>query len=109
MAAVNRALVNKLTLNGLIWGPMTFGVAAWLAPRPVGNAVGLEWAGTHRLPTWLGFWPCVISLSPAVLSELTERLSANGCSLVWCATAPTLSPESPQGAADTYRSARVST
>jgi hypothetical protein len=42
MAAVNRALVSKLTLNGLIWGRMTFGVAAWLAPRPVGNAVGLD-------------------------------------------------------------------
>src|SRR5215813_11438 len=42
MATVNRSLVNKLTLNGLIWGRMTFGVAAWLAPEPVGNAVGLD-------------------------------------------------------------------
>ncbi len=51
MAAVNRALVSKLTLNGLIWGRMTFGVAAWLAPRPVGNAVGLdnEWESTGCL------------------------------------------------------------
>jgi hypothetical protein len=39
MVAVNRTLASKLTLNGLIWGRMTFGVAAWLAPRPVGNAV----------------------------------------------------------------------
>ncbi|HKT83488.1 MAG TPA: hypothetical protein VJQ84_06585 [Solirubrobacterales bacterium] len=26
----------------MIWGRMTFGVAAWLAPRSVGNAVGLD-------------------------------------------------------------------
>ena len=55
MVAVNRALVRKLTLNGLIWGRMTFGGAAWLAPRPVGNAVGLDMGGIHRLPTWFGF------------------------------------------------------
>jgi hypothetical protein len=42
MVAVNRDLRSKLTLNGLIWGRMTFGVAAWLAPGPVGNAVGLD-------------------------------------------------------------------
>ena len=42
MLAVNRDLLSKLTLNGLIWGRMSFGVAAWLAPRPVGNAVGLD-------------------------------------------------------------------
>jgi hypothetical protein len=48
MAAVNRALVSKLTLNGLIWGRMTFGVAAWLAPRPVGNAVGLDMSGNPQ-------------------------------------------------------------
>jgi len=42
MLAVNGDLLSKLTLNGLIWGRMSFGVAAWLAPRPVGNAVGLD-------------------------------------------------------------------
>jgi hypothetical protein len=40
--------VNKLTLNGLIWGRMTFGVAAWLAPRQVGNAVGLDMSGNPQ-------------------------------------------------------------
>lgn len=48
MAAVNRTLVSKLTLNGLIWGRMTFGVAAWLAPRQVGNAVGLDMAANPQ-------------------------------------------------------------
>jgi len=38
MVAVNGTLVSKLTLNGLIWGRMTFGAAAWLAPRAVGGA-----------------------------------------------------------------------
>ena len=42
IVAVNRSSVSRLTLNGLIWGRMTFGVAAWLAPRSVGNAVGLD-------------------------------------------------------------------
>lgn len=88
---------------------MTFGVTAWLAPRPVGKALSLDMAGIHRLSTWLGCWPCAISLSPAVPTEPTERFSDSGCSLVWSATAPTPSPESPQGAADTYRSAQVST
>lgn len=45
---MNRALVSKLTLNGLIWGRMTFGVAAWLAPRPVGNAVGFDVSGNPQ-------------------------------------------------------------
>ena len=48
MGAVNRSLVNKLTLSGLIWGRMTFGVAAWLAPRSVGNAVGLDMSGNPQ-------------------------------------------------------------
>jgi hypothetical protein len=48
MVAVNRTLASKLTLNGLIWGRMTFGVAAWLAPRPVGNAVGLDMSGNPQ-------------------------------------------------------------
>jgi len=48
MVAVNRSLVSKLTLNGLIWGRMTFGVAAWLAPRAVGNAVGLDMKGNPQ-------------------------------------------------------------
>jgi len=48
MVAVSRTLVSKLTLNGLIWGRMTFGVAAWLAPRPVGNAVGLDMSGNPQ-------------------------------------------------------------
>jgi hypothetical protein len=48
MAVVNRGLLSKLTLNGLIWGRMTFGVAAWLAPRPVGNAVGLDMSGNPQ-------------------------------------------------------------
>jgi hypothetical protein len=48
MAAVSRGLLSKLTLNGLIWGRMTFGVAAWLAPRPVGNAVGLDMSGNPQ-------------------------------------------------------------
>lgn len=45
---MNRDLLNKLTLTGLIWGRMTFGVAAWLAPRPVGNAVGLDMEGNPQ-------------------------------------------------------------
>jgi hypothetical protein len=48
MGAVNRALATKLALNGLIWGRMTFGVAAWLAPRPVGGALGLDVAGNPQ-------------------------------------------------------------
>jgi hypothetical protein len=48
MAAVNRGPLSKLTLNGLIWGRMTFGVAAWLAPRRVGNAVGLDMSGNPQ-------------------------------------------------------------
>jgi hypothetical protein len=45
---VNRVLAGKLALNGLIWGRMSFGVAAWLAPRRVGNAVGLDMAGNPQ-------------------------------------------------------------
>src|SRR5262249_7010999 len=45
---LNRSLVSKLTLNGLIFGRMTFGVAAWLAPRSVGNAVGLDMSGNPQ-------------------------------------------------------------
>lgn len=45
---MNRGLLSKLTLNGLIWGRMTFGVAAWLAPRRVGNAVGLDMSGNPQ-------------------------------------------------------------
>lgn len=48
MVAVNRALATKLALNGLIWGRMTFGIAAWLAPRPVGGALGLDMAGNPQ-------------------------------------------------------------
>jgi hypothetical protein len=48
MVAVDRARVRKLALNGLIWGRMTFGVAAWLAPRPVGRAAGLDMAGNPQ-------------------------------------------------------------
>jgi hypothetical protein len=48
IGAANRALASKLTLNGLIWGRMTFGVAAWLAPRPVGRALGLDVAGNPQ-------------------------------------------------------------
>lgn len=40
--------MKKLSLNGLIWGRMTFGVAAWLAPRPIGRAVGLDMAGNPQ-------------------------------------------------------------
>ncbi|HEY2716233.1 MAG TPA: hypothetical protein VGI73_08445 [Solirubrobacterales bacterium] len=45
---MNQDLLSRLTLNGLIWGRMTFGVAAWLAPRPVGNAVGLDMSGNPQ-------------------------------------------------------------
>jgi hypothetical protein len=48
MVAVDRARVRKLALNGLIWGRMTFGVAAWLEPRPVGRAAGLDMAGNPQ-------------------------------------------------------------
>jgi hypothetical protein len=48
MVAVNRLLASKTTLNGLVWGRMTFGVAAWLAPRPVGQALGLDMAGNPQ-------------------------------------------------------------
>jgi len=45
---MNRVLASKLALNGLIWGRLTFGVAAWLAPRPVGRALGLDMAGNPQ-------------------------------------------------------------
>ncbi|HEX3609971.1 MAG TPA: hypothetical protein VHU14_09950 [Solirubrobacterales bacterium] len=45
---MNRVLASKLTLNGLIWGQMTFGAAAWLAPRPVGKALGLDMVGNPQ-------------------------------------------------------------
>lgn len=48
MGGVNRTLPSKLALNGLIWGRMTFGVAAWLAPRPLGRALGLDMAGNPQ-------------------------------------------------------------
>lgn len=48
MAAVNRSPVSKLTLNGLIGGRMAFGIAAWLAPRSVGNAIGLDMSGNPQ-------------------------------------------------------------
>lgn len=48
MIAVNQNLATNLALNGLIWGRMTFGVAAWLAPRPVGKALGLDMAGNPQ-------------------------------------------------------------
>ena len=48
MVAVNRILASKLALNGLIWGRMSFGIAAWLAPRPVGKALGLDMAGNPQ-------------------------------------------------------------
>ena len=48
MVAVNRVLASKLALNGLIWGRMSFGIAAWLAPRPVGKALGLDMAGNPQ-------------------------------------------------------------
>ncbi len=48
MVAVTRVLASKLALNGLIWGRMTFGVAAWLAPRPVGTALGLDMVGNPQ-------------------------------------------------------------
>ncbi|HET7590814.1 MAG TPA: hypothetical protein VFK14_11610 [Solirubrobacterales bacterium] len=48
MGAVNRPSADKLALNGLIWGRMTFGVAAWLAPRPVGRALGLDMDGNPQ-------------------------------------------------------------
>jgi hypothetical protein len=50
MLAVNQALASKLALNGLIWGRMTFGVTAWLAPRPIGRALGLDVAGNPQAP-----------------------------------------------------------
>jgi hypothetical protein len=45
---VNRVLANNLAMHGLIWGRMTFGVAAWLAPRRVGKALGLDMAGNPQ-------------------------------------------------------------
>lgn len=45
---MDRGLVRKLALNGLIWGRMSFGVAAWLAPRSVGTAVGLDMDGNPQ-------------------------------------------------------------
>ncbi|MET0557809.1 MAG: hypothetical protein ABW065_03950 [Solirubrobacterales bacterium] len=45
---MDRGLVRKLTLSGLIWGRLTFGVAAWLAPRRVGRAVGLDMDGNPQ-------------------------------------------------------------
>lgn len=50
MVAVNQVLASKLALNGLIWGRMTFGVTAWLAPRPIGGALGLDMAGNPQAP-----------------------------------------------------------
>jgi hypothetical protein len=47
---MDRAPATKLALNGLIWGRMSFGVAAWLAPRPVGDALGLDMAGNPQAP-----------------------------------------------------------
>lgn len=54
MVAVNRVLASKLALNGLIWGRMTFGVAAWLAPPPVGKALGLDMVGNPQAVYLLG-------------------------------------------------------
>jgi hypothetical protein len=48
MAAVDRVLGRKLALNSLIWGRMTFGVATWLAPRPIGRALGLDMVGNPQ-------------------------------------------------------------
>lgn len=48
MVVMARVPARKLSLNGLIWGRMSFGVAAWLAPRPVGNAVGLDMEGNPQ-------------------------------------------------------------
>jgi len=48
MAAMSRILASNLPFNGLIWGRMTFGVAAWLAPRPVGKALGLDMVGNPQ-------------------------------------------------------------
>jgi hypothetical protein len=48
MTCVNRALANRLALSGLIWGRMTFGVGAWLAPGRVGNVLGLDMAGNPQ-------------------------------------------------------------
>jgi hypothetical protein len=48
IVAVNRSFVSRLTLNGLILGRLTFGVAAWLAPRSVGNAIGLDVSGNPQ-------------------------------------------------------------
>lgn len=48
MVAVNRPFASKVALNGLIWGRMTFGVAAWLAPRPLGRVLGLDMAGNPQ-------------------------------------------------------------
>ncbi|MGB7587268.1 MAG: hypothetical protein WBM00_01015 [Solirubrobacterales bacterium] len=45
---MNRVLASNLALNGMIWGRMTFGVAAWLAPRPVGKALGLDMVGNPQ-------------------------------------------------------------
>lgn len=45
---MNRVPASNLALYGLIWGRMTFGVAAWLAPRPVGKALGLDMAGNPQ-------------------------------------------------------------
>jgi hypothetical protein len=48
MVPVHRDFLSKVTLNGLIWGRMTFGVAAWLAPRPVGKALDLDMGGNPQ-------------------------------------------------------------
>lgn len=47
---MDRVLASKLALGGLIWGRMTFGVAAWLAPRRIGRALGLDMAGNPQAP-----------------------------------------------------------
>lgn len=42
--------MTKLALNGLVFGRMSFGVAAWLAPRRVGSALGLDMNGNPQAP-----------------------------------------------------------
>lgn len=39
-----------LALSSLVRGRMTFGIAAWLAPRPVGRVLGLDIAGNPQAP-----------------------------------------------------------
>jgi hypothetical protein len=47
---MDRGQATKVALDGLIWGRMSFGLAAWLAPRPVGDALGLDMAGNPQAP-----------------------------------------------------------